>query len=909
MRRFPSFRRSFRITRFRSDPARDIADEIDFYLDMRTQELIEEGVEPGEARRRAMAAFGDRTAIERACLGIDRPMERRRRLGEIALDLGQDTYRALRNLWRRPTFPITACLLLALCIALYSGVFVLVRSILLQPLPYPEPDRLVSVVDVATRSGFQRRAASIPDYWDRKEAISAFDDLALYQARTRTFGEPGSVQRAQVLIVTPSFFRTLGVEPLLGPGFSENPAGEPDPHEVVLSFALWRQRFDADPAVLGQSLRVEGQSHRIVGVLPRELVFPSWNARLFLPIAMDAESRSPAARLDPDYEMLARLRPEATLEQARGELDAANRALLERLPASHAQRRQEAGLETRVIGFHDDLVRGVRPWLYLLWGGAACLLLMGGISLTGLLLVRSSGRLADVATRYVLGAGRIRLVRELLTEGLVLAGVGGALGIALAALGLRATGLAEVFDLPRMAEVELDLGAAFSILAVAIGLVSASSLVTAWVMWRKDLHAWLGRGSTAHRGSQRLRGLLASAQVAVASILLVSAALLSSSLFHLLSIDPGFRSEGILAGAVNLPDWRYDDRRSQIRFFDRALDEIRTLPGVTGAAVASQLPLTNPSAEKTRVLVEGRETGDKGSEDPPPDPARTIVSPEYFPILGIPKLAGRAFDDGDDLRSEPVAIVSEVVADRYWGDAQGAVGQRLALGRRAGAADRGPKWLRVVGVVGDVDQVRLGESKVGKHGMRGAVYLPHSQYYRRFTRLVIATEGDPLASLPAVRERITTVDPEVVLFWTTTLEQTVADSLLHVRLPMYLLSVFAAVALLLAALGLYGTLAQSVTMRSREIGIRIALGSSLAETYRWVLGSMGRIVVLGLVVGLLGAVLAAELMSRLLHDVGPGEPGIFLAVGALVGVVALFAALVPARRAARIDPARVLAAE
>ncbi|MEM7354294.1 MAG: ABC transporter permease, partial [Acidobacteriota bacterium] len=906
----PGFRRTFRITRSAPDVPRDVADELDLYLDLRTEELIEQGLEPDDARRRSEVAFGNRRGVEAECRRIDEPLVRERRRSELFASILGDMRHALRDLGRRPTFALTACLTLAVCIALNTALYSAVRTILLQPLPYPEPDRIVTLFNSYPKAGFPRASNTVPEYFERRAAVPAFEEVALYDIRTRSVGEPGAIRRARSMFVTPSYFRTLGVEPLLGRNFLEDAAGAEilpaEERTAILSFGLWQQLFAGDPEALGQALRIEGRDHTVVGIMPEGFAFPGWDAQLYMPVTFSDEQKSDQGRFDPAFQMLARLRPEATIEQAKAQVDAWNASLIQQVPAGYGALIEEAGgFDTRIVGLQDDVLRHVAPWLYLLWGGSLFVLLIGGVSLTNLLLVRSTGRLRELATRYVLGAGRTRLLRLLLIESLVLALIGGSLGILVGTWSLRWLQDFSAFQIPRVDEVALDAQALAAMLLLAVLVMTVSSLVAAWRVGRQDLFSILRSGSaTARRGALRLRGALAAAQIAIACILLIGAALMSVSLWKLLRIDPGFEAENVLAGAVNLPESAYAEPQARQSFFDTVLNEVGALPGVTHVALASQLPLSGDSSEEGLLTPEGfdRQRGDDLLSH-----GHTVVSPDYFSTLEIPLLAGRLFDERDNADSRPVIIVSQAVTQRYWGTADDALGQRVYLGVEPFVdVELGQEvtWHTVVGVVGDIVLNNLTQPS-----QRGGYYLPYLQRSRKFVRLVIKTDRPPFDLLYGVRSRIQALDPGIVLFWVTTLEESLAGSLLHFRVPMRLLSIFAAVALLLAAIGIYGVLAQSVAQRTKEISIRMALGSSLRQIYRWVLRSMLVFVLAGLALGLAGALSLSHLMSSLLYEVQPTDPAIFGAVGILITVVALLAGAVPARRATRIDPIATLSSE
>lgn len=898
MARFPFFRRTFRITRFRADASRDVSDEIEVYLEMRTQELVEQGMAPEEARRAAVAAFGDRRRIEDECRRIAGPLGRRRRRAEIVGSFFGDLRLALRDMRKRPADAALACLTLAICMAVNGAVFSVVRAIVLRPLPFPDPDRIVTVFNAYPNTGSPRDANSASDYFDRRERVAAFAEVALYQSRTHTLGEPGAIRRAFSMAVTPSFLPLLGVEPFLGRNFTEEETEPGKSAKALIGYRLWQDYFGGDASILGRKVTIEGDTYEVVGVLPRDFLFPGWDAELWLPVTLTEWLKSDEARHRANYfDMLARLEPGATVELAERQLDALNRTLVDRVPARFRQTLIDSGYTTVVRPFHADLVRGVRQPLLLLWAGALFVLLIGAVTLTNLLLVRSTGRLRELATRYVLGAGRGRLLRQLLTESLALAVVGGGFGLLAAHWSLRLVNVFEAYQVPRVGEIRVDATGAGLVLLLAVAVMAGSGAVSALALRRENVFSVLRAGtSTVGTANLRLRGALVATQVAVAFILTAGAGLTLSSLRNLNAVDPGFEPEGVLAGALKLPPAWYPDAGSQHGFLAAVLGEIRRLPGVVDAAVASQLPFSG-------MAVAGPLTPEGYTREPGESVigyTRTSVSPAYFSVMGIPLLEGRTFTEKDDEDGHPVMIVSERVARRYWG-AAGALGRRVYPGVEP---DADAEWHTVVGVVGEVLQTDLIDQDSD-----GAFYLPYRQSGMGFSRLAVKTAQEPYALLPAIRERIFSIDPQMPVFWVETLEESVAGTLIPFRVPMQLLLVFAAVALVLAAVGVYGVLAQSVAQRRREIGIRMALGSPRSGIYRWTLASMMVFVAAGLALGVGGALALTRLMKSLLYGVHPGDPTVFGIVVAVSGGAAFLASLVPARQAMTIDPVKALDAD
>lgn len=898
MRRLPFFRRTFRITRHQSDVPRDVRDEIDAHLEMRTQELVDQGLSPADARAAALAAFGDRGRIEAECRRLTEPVERARRRRDLFGSFFGDLRHALRDMAKRPGFALVAGLTLALSIALNAAVFSVVYGVVLKPLPYPDSDRIVYLYNSYPEAGAPRSQASPPDYFDRREGVEALEEVALYSLESRTLGNGETRRWAFSMQVTPSFFRVLEVEPALGRAFTED-EGEPgNDSKVILGYGLWQELFGGEEAAIGRELRIEGVPHTVVGVMPEGFQFPGWDAEVWVPLAFGPEERSDAARHSNYLDMIARLAPGATVEQAREQVEALNAAITDRLPAQMREMVVGSGFHTEVRRLRDELVSGVRSWLYLLWGGAVFVLLIGCISVTNLLLVRSTGRLRELATRYVLGASRWRLGRQLMTESVVLAVAGGALGLVAAAWSLRFLGVFEAYEVPRLADVRLDPPAAVLGVALAVAATVLSSLLSTFMIHRRDLFAVIQAGgmtSTSERGVLTLRGALVAAQIAVACVLLVGTGLMVASLHNVQAVDPGFATDFLLLGAFALPGSRYPTPADRYRFVDTLFEEIRALPGVIDAAVASQLPFSGTEAQ-------GPVTPESGWTPPPGESVvahfRTFVSPTFFSTIGLPLLEGRGFRDGDDAGAPPVAIVSERVARRYW-PRQSAVGQRLSLSN--GRAE----WRTVVGVVGDVVQNDLTLAAPSQ----GAVYVPVRQGSLGFFRLVVKTAGEPMSLLPAVRERLRALDPETSLFWTGTMEESIAGTLLDRRLPMQLLALFAALALVLAAVGVYGVLAQSVHQRTKEIGIRLVLGSRRSGIYRVVLRRSFAVVAAGVAAGVAAALALSRLLAGFLYEVRPTDPAVFALVVAVVALVAVPACLVPARRAARVDPVAALKSE
>ncbi|MEM6794671.1 MAG: ABC transporter permease, partial [Acidobacteriota bacterium] len=648
--------RSLRITGTQADVPRDVQDEIEFYLEMRTQELIDEGWEPEAAREEARAVFGDRRRIERECRALSHQISRRQRLVQGLESWAGDVRHALRDLRTHPFYFTAVALTLALAMSLFTAVASVVYGVVLRPLPFGEPDRVVTVFNSYSKGGAPRANSSLQNYMERQHELDSVEDFALYLQQTRSVGEPGAVGREFSMIVTPSFFRVLGVSPQLGQFLADDQIQHGQERQVVIGDRLWRERFGADPGALGQILPIDGVPHVIAGVMPEGFVFPGWRAQVWLPQRVDAADAVKRRWHAENFQMFARLSPDATVAEAQAEMDLRNAAVLSQLPSEIQTRRASGGFSTRIVSYHDDLVSDVKGWLLLLLAGAVFVLVIACVSISGLQLAHTTGRLRELATRYVLGASRLRLWRQLLTESLVLAVLGGGLGIF---LGLRSLGWwlgrFETWEIPRIDEVSPGGGEVIALAAAAFLAMVASTLMGVLVVSRRDLFAVMREGSsTSSAGSGRVQGGLVAAQVTVAMVLLIGAALMIVSLRNLLAIDLGFRDEAVVAGAVSPPSARYPNPEAQVRFFDALLAEAASLPGVRAAALATRIPFSGWD-ETTAIVVEGRH---RGPDEIAPQHHQTAVSPDFFEALTIPMLKGRGFDAGDDRSSNPVAILS-----------------------------------------------------------------------------------------------------------------------------------------------------------------------------------------------------------------------------------------------------------
>lgn len=889
-------RRTFRITRHRPDVDRDVQDEIQFHLQMRIQELIQQGLSPRQAEEEARKAFGNRLRIEQDCRQATRSMHRKRRWADGVDSFRRDLSLACRNLLRRPGYSAVALLTIALCLAVNTAVFSVVDSILLRSLPYPDSDRIVILFNSYPNAGSPRSSNCVPDLYDRQR-LDAFQEVALFRSESRPLGRGESLRNVFSMHVTPSFFRVLQIEPRRGRAFHDEEGEVGSDAVAVISHGLSQELF-GDSSAVGRTVLVGGVSHTVVGVMPAGFLFADWEAQIWLPLAFNAEQKSDAARHRNGYQMIARLKPDVSIQTARAQVDALNAAVAKGMPPQIRETLADTGFHTQVHVFQEDLVREIRPSLLLLWAGALFVLLIGCLSLANLQLVRATGRMREMAARFVLGASRWRLVRLLLSESLLLAVSGGTVGLLAAAWSLGWLDAFEVYQIPRIDEVRLG-GRGFLWafgLALAGGIISGA--LPALVIQRFDLYRVFrasGRSSSGQSG-RALRSVLAALQVGVAFLLLVGAGLMLASLLQVRAVEPGIEAEGVLATAMMLPNNRYSSLGQRQQFVERALAEIRSIPEVVDAAIASQIPFSGSGSRGT-VIAEGMEPAAGESIR---THYATIVSSGYFNTMGIPLLQGRGFDTREGADSPPVVVIDEHLARTYWPHTN-PIGKRLLLDAQPGAD---APWHTVIGVVGEIRQNDLADpSPVG------AYYLPHPKFWLGFFRLVVKTTSDPRSLLGPLRRVLAGLDPEIPLFWVQTLEESVNEQLLLRRIPLHMLAFFAAVALFLASVAIYGVLDETVRQRTREIGIRMALGSSLKAIHGLVISRSLLLICAGQLVGLAGALLLGEWMAGFLYKVHPRDPWVLLLVAALTTSAALAASWLPTRRATQVDPVRALNAD
>jgi predicted permease len=822
--------------------------------------------------------------------------------------LFQDLKFTVRLLWRDRVFALTTLLTLAVCIGANAAIFAIINSVLLRPLPVPEPQQLVRIFNSYPRAGVERASNGVPDYYDRLREVDVFEEQALYNTRGMTIGGSstgtgGDPQRIAGMIARPSLLRMLRVQPLRGRIFTEE-EGEPGrDRQVMLTYALWQQHYASSETAVGTALRLNGEPYTIVGILPRDFQFVDPDVRLWVPLSFSAEEKSDDSRHSNNWSMIGRLKTGVSINQAQQQIDALNARNMERFP-HFKEILTNAGFRTVATPFQDDLVREIRSTLLLLWGGVLFVLLIGAVNITNLVLVRSSARMKELATRLALGAGLSTLSRQILTETLLLTLLGGAAGLALGYWSLTMLTGFGIADLPRGSEIRMDLTVVLFTLALALVVGLAVGLAPVLNMRHVNLSQAFreeSRGGTSGRSSRLVRRALVASQVAFAFMLLIGAGLLFASFERVLAIDPGFDPERVLTARVSPPASRYAGDAELRTFGARLLERVRALPGVRHAGLTSDIPFGGDYNDSV-ILAEGYQMAPGESLI---SPYRISVSTGYFEAMGIAAVAGRLFIDSDTATAPRVVIVDQKLARRFWG-ATSPVGRRMFQPDNAkDLTTPGPKarWLTVVGVV---PEVRI-SGFVAADDRVGAYYFPQTQETTRGVTLTIKGTGEPLSLTPLVRRELAATDPELPLYSVMSMRDRMDQSLVDRRTPMLLALTFAGVALFLAALGIYGVLAYQVSQRRREIGIRMALGSDAARIFRLVLGEGMILLGVGFAAGLLLAIAIRGALQTQLYGIGAMDPTVLSSVALLLGLVALIACIVPARRASRIDPVVALA--
>ena len=819
------------------------------------------------------------------------------------MTLLRDIRLSTKLLWKDRAFAATAILTLSVCIGANTAIFTIVNSVLLRPLPVPESQNILLMSNQYPNAGAADSTNSgVPDYYDRLKAVTALEEQALYNSSGGgTIEINGTPQRVPGMGATPSLFRLLRVQPFLGRTFVEEDGEQGKEQKVVLSYGLWQQLYAGDRNVLGRELRINGRPFSIVGVMPKGFLFVDDEVQLWTPLAFTPDQKSDGARHNNSWNNVGRLKPGATLEQVQSQVNALNAANMDRFP-KWKELLINAGFHTQVDRLQDVVVRQVKGSFYLLWGGAAFVLLLGCVNIGNLVLARSTLRRKELATRLALGATRGRIAQYLMVESLTLSMVAGVAGLGIGAAVMRAISSLGLDRIPRAAEIQIDSMVflfAFGVAAIVgmlIGFVPAADLFKvnlAGVMQEE------GRTGTSGRKRRAVRRGMVVGQVAFAFVLLVGSGLLLASFRHLLEVNPGFKAEGVVTGSVVMSQAKYAGDPDLRTFMKRALDGIRQMPGVNAAGATSIIPFGGNHSDSV-ILAEGyvMKPGESLIS-----PMQVRVTPGYFEAIGATLKRGRFFTESDSEKGLRTIIVDETLARKFWPNAD-PIGRRMYRPENPDdllKINEKTQWLTVVGVVGDIHM----DDVTGNRTI-GAYYQPYAQELARFVTFAVKSPLDQEPLVKNLRSEIGKLDPEMALFDIRSMTERADSSLMSRRTAVILASAFGGVALFLSAVGIYGVLAFVVTQRMREFGIRIALGSNPTGIFRLVLREGLLLVVVGLLFGLGGAAALRNVIETQIYGVRPMDPFVIGTVLAGLAAVALSACIVPALRATRTDPVRVL---
>ena len=798
----------------------------------------------------------------------------------------KDVGYAVRILRRSPGFTLAAVLTLALGIGANTAIFSVVNATLLRPLPFPHPERIVYLQNQYKTLGLDA-SASVADYIDYRKQRHLFSEVAAISTDDFNLTGVDRPERLQCGEATSGLFAVLGIQPILGRVFTYE-EDQPGKNQVVLlTQGLWKRRFAGDPGVLGRTVHLNGKPYTVVGIVPSLL---QWFAPLdaWIPTAFTPEQMSPAERTNQFLFILARLQPGVSVERARAGMAAFGRALAKKFPVEYPP---STGWGIRVDSLNELLVGDVRGGLLVLLAAVGFVLMIACANVANLSLARAAGRMRELSIRAALGAAKSRIARQMLTESVMLGLLGGAAGVLLGSWGVGLLVNSGPQQLPRLDEVSID-GRVLAFTA-AIALLTGVLFGLAPVMQvaAGNLHDLLKQGARGASGSlrrHRTRSALVIVEVALSLVLLVGAGLLLRSFASLAKVDPGFRAQNVLTFGVSLPPANYRTQAQTSGFFHALLERVARLPGVSTAGAVNPLPFSGSNSSGS-LKIEGYKVPAGGT---PPHVDQRVVSPGYFKAMGIPLLRGRLITDSDGEGAPVAVLVDEALAREYFKN-QEPVGQHVRRG------DEG--WATVVGIVGHVQHSALDNTQ-----RKATLYWSFLQKPAQSIQFVVHTAGDPMRLVNGIQHEVARIDKDVPIFDVKTMDRRVAESLANRRFAAWLLAAFSSIALLLAAVGLYGVMAQSVLQRSREIGVRMALGAQSGDVLRMILRQGAILAAAGLIAGTAAALGLTSLMKSLLFGIKPADPLTFGGVAGLLLVVALTAAYLPARRATRLDPVTTL---
>ncbi len=808
----------------------------------------------------------------------------------------QDVRYGFRMLTKTPGFTAVAIITLALAIGANSAIFSVVNTALLRPFPFHQPDRLAVVWERQSQRGLPFMFASPPNYADWREQNQVFEEIAAFDPRGFFLKQADESVRVQGARVTASLFSTLRVPPLAGRVFDESEDRPNAPRVVVLGYALWRDRFGADRNLIGQAITINEESHTVIGVMPPAFKFPppinleggtpDQKTDLWVPFALDMKTGQRGAHF---MRVIARLKPGVTLDRANTEMN----AIAARLEQSFSDTNK--GWDIAIVPLNEQVLGEIRPALIALMAAVGFVLLIACVNIANLMLARGAARQKEMAIRSALGAGRWRIVRQLITESLLLALAGGAAGLLVANTGIDILIRFAPRDVPRLEDAAID-GAVMGF-ALAVSLLTGFlfGLAPALQTFSLDLNQWLKEGgrSSSEGGRMRLRGALVVVEVALSMVLLVGAGLLFQSFLRLSSVETGFETKNALTMRMTLPQSRFSEREQKIAAYREMEGRIRSLAEIEAAGFVLEIPLA-ADRQGTSLHVEGRPLPEAGEES---HINFTFTTPGYFDAMGIPVLKGRTFNDQDSTGSQNVVIINSTLARRFFPD-EDPIGKHVYVGFQTQI----PRL--VVGIVGDERHISLRDEPTAN------AYVPYYQVpWSASMSLVARTRSETASALTAIREQAGSVVPGLPVYEVKTMEQVITDSLAHSQFSTFMLLVFSGAAVLLAATGIYGFISFIVAQQTREIGIRCALGAGRKDIFKMILGRGARLALAGAGIGLAAAFALTRLMKSLLFEVSPSEPTVYIGLSLLLTTVVMAACVVPARRATKVDPQVALRCE
>lgn len=868
----------------------ELDDEVRDHIERKTEEYVAQGLASEEAHRQALLELR----------GIEQTKEKCRDTRHVSWiqDVVQDSHFAFRMLRKSPGFTSVAVLTLALGIGASTAVFSLVDAVLLKPLPFPQAERIVFPWRLPPRGfvlGYDKIPWSRVDFLFLSQESKTFEDLGAFQSDSFNLTGSGEPVRVDGLRASAGLFPSLGVSPALGRTFTDEEDRPGNEHEVILSDALWRSRFGGDPGILGRAIDLNGAPYTVIGVMPRGFAFPRGNempasftfppqVQLWVPLALNRGPLLPYESYG--LAVIGRLKPGVTVTQAQADMDSMTKPLQDLHPTDRNS------FASQVTPLARQTAGDTRQPLLLILAAVGVVLLIACSNVASLLLMRSLNRKREFTVRAALGAAGPRLIRQLLTESLVLAGLGGLAGTLVAKAAIFAVKILGPSGIPRLDEAGLDIRVLIFTLGVTVLTGVLFGLAPALGATRGNLVESLksgGHRSGVSQGAQKIRNSLLVSQIALALVLVIATGLLTRTFYRLLGVDPGFQAAHVLTSGLSLPASKYPDQAHIVPVYQEILRHLQTLPGVQSAGLTDIIPL-NGATDGTRIRFSDR-PGTTGPDSPRAD--YIVVSPGYFSAVGTPILRGRAFLDTDTANSMPVAIVSATFVKKYWPDGQDPIGKQIA------PKDPAYPLATIVGIAADVKHLSLRDAP--SPGM----YVPYTQ--KIWTPLltmnvILRTAQDPASIAASAREAIHSVDPDLPIANVKTLDNIVDDSMAQPLFAVLLLGAFGGLAILLVAVGMYGVVSYSVAQRTQEIGIRMALGAQRRNVLQSVLGQGGRLAAVGIVTGLVVAIGVTRLMSSFLYGVGATDPLTFAGVATLLAIVALAACYIPARRAMKVDP-------